>query len=115
MEEDRFELYLENQIDTKAKELREKQAELGQLRSALEVYRQLMKKRVKRGHMDLVSKIMAWEGGEMDDDATIEFFQELIDNGMAWTLQGCYGRQAVRLIEAGLCHERERANDEKAF
>jgi hypothetical protein len=52
---------------------------------------------------DLVSKIMDWEGGEMNEEDTIEFFQELIDNGMAWTLQGCYGRTAAALIEAGLC------------
>lgn len=56
---------------------------------------------------DVVDKIMAWEGGEMDDEQTIEFFQELIDNGMAWQLQGMYGRMAMRLIEAGYCHRKE--------
>jgi len=54
---------------------------------------------------DLVSKIMAWENGEMELEEEAEFFQELIDNGMAWTLQGMYGRQAARLIEAGYCHQ----------
>lgn len=53
--------------------------------------------------MDLVDKIIAWEGGEMDNEQTVAFFQELIDNGMAWTLQGCYGRTATNLIAAGLC------------
>ena len=55
--------------------------------------------------MDLVDKIMAFESGEMSDEKTIEFFQELIDTGQAWTLQGTYGRTANALIEAGHCHK----------
>jgi len=54
---------------------------------------------------DLVTKIMAWENGDMNNEEEVAFFQELIDNGMAWTLQGTYGRQAARLIEAGYCHQ----------
>lgn len=53
--------------------------------------------------MDMLDKIIAYEGGEMDTEDTIDFFQELIDNGMAWTLQGHYGRTAKELIERGLC------------
>lgn len=52
-----------------------------------------------------VGKIIAYEQGEMDEDETIEFFQELIDSGLAWSLQGSYGRTATALIRAGLCHE----------
>lgn len=54
--------------------------------------------------MDLTGKIIAWEGGEMSEDEAVELFQDLINNGMAWTLQGCYGRNAAALIDAGLCH-----------
>jgi hypothetical protein len=52
---------------------------------------------------DIVDKIIDYEGGEMSDDEIITFFQELINSGMAWQLQGSYGRMATRLIEAGHC------------
>ena len=51
--------------------------------------------------MSNVNKIMRYESGEMDLDETIDFFQELVDTGMAWTLQGSYGRTAQALIEYG--------------
>jgi len=54
--------------------------------------------------MDMVDKLIAYECGEMsEDDDVIEFFQELIDNGMAWSLQGHYGRTAKALIDEGYC------------
>ena len=33
----------------------------------------------------------------------IESWQYLIDTGLAWSLQGSFGRQAMRLIEEGYC------------
>jgi hypothetical protein len=53
--------------------------------------------------MQLTDKIIAYEQGDLSHEETIELFQELIDNGMAWTLQGMYGRMAVALIESGEC------------
>jgi hypothetical protein len=49
--------------------------------------------------------IMAYENGELSEDEIIEGFQALIDNGMAWSLQGHYGRTAKALIEQGICHK----------
>ena len=56
--------------------------------------------------MSLLDTIIAYEADELDEEDTIAFFQELVDNGMAWTLQGHYGRTAAALIEAGLVARR---------
>ena len=32
-------------------------------------------------------------------------WQQLIDTGLAWSLQGWFGRTAMYLIEQGVCHE----------
>ena len=53
--------------------------------------------------MDQVSQIMAFESGELDEDQTIELFQSLINSGLAWQLQGSYGRMASALIDNGYC------------
>ena len=54
--------------------------------------------------MDQVDKIMAFESGELDEKGILELFQELIDSGLAWQLQGSYGRIAQNLIDAGYCN-----------
>lgn len=52
--------------------------------------------------MNITDAIINYEQGELDEEDTITLFQELVDTGLAWTLQGSYGRQAQWLIEAGL-------------
>ena len=37
------------------------------------------------------------------DEQYIQAWQHLIDTGLAWKLQGSYGRTATALIEAGYC------------
>jgi hypothetical protein len=51
---------------------------------------------------DLTQKIVNYEKGELDANETCALFQELVDSGLAWNLQGYYGRTAYALIEAGL-------------
>lgn len=50
-----------------------------------------------------IDQIIRYENGEMEDDEMVEMFQAMIDTGMVWTLQGHYGRAAMRLIESGYC------------
>ena len=51
---------------------------------------------------DLTTQIIRYES---DDDFTYEefinLFAKLIANGQAWSLQGHYGRTALRLIQDG--------------
>ena len=54
--------------------------------------------------MIAVSWNMEYEAGELDHEQIVEGFQKMIDDGTVWQLQGHYGRMAVNLISAGLCH-----------
>lgn len=50
----------------------------------------------------LTNDIIAYESGSLNEQETIEMFQRLVDTGLAWKLQGHYGRAARDLIEGGL-------------
>ena len=50
---------------------------------------------------DVIGAIIAYENGDLDDTEIIELFQHLVDTGLAWSLQGSYGRMAATLIQAG--------------
>jgi len=57
--------------------------------------------RANPGAMPDVGLIMAYEDGSLGADETLKLFSDLVKSGMAWRLQGHYGRTASRLIEAG--------------
>lgn len=44
---------------------------------------------------------MAFENGKLEYDEVIELFQHLVSSGLAWQLQGSYGRTAKALIDSG--------------
>lgn len=43
----------------------------------------------------------------------IAAWQQLIDTGLAWSLQGWFGRRAIEMIAAGKCKELEVINESK--
>jgi len=45
------------------------------------------------------------EGENATKEQQIAAWQHLIDTGLAWTLQGWFGRTATRLIEQGICRK----------
>jgi len=42
-----------------------------------------------------------------DDEQFVAAWQHLVDTGLAWQLQGYFGRTAVYLIEQGIIQPRE--------
>lgn len=46
------------------------------------------------------------EGENVTEAEQIEAWQHLIDTGLAWSLQGWFGRTAAALIDAGVCHRK---------
>ena len=50
---------------------------------------------------NLTDAIIAFESGELNDNQIIDLFAKLVGNGMAWSLQGMYGRAAMSLMREG--------------
>lgn len=60
--------------------------------------------------VDQLDFIIRYESGQIEDEAEfVAGFQHLIDTGLAWQLQGHYGRTAAVLIENGSCTAPERS------
>lgn len=49
-----------------------------------------------------VDDIIRYEDGDMSQAEEIAMFQKLVRSGLAWSLQGSYGRTARAMIDAGL-------------
>ena len=46
--------------------------------------------------------MIEWENGEITEEDEVRLFQSLLNSGLAWQLQGCYGRHTHALLQAGL-------------
>ena len=54
--------------------------------------------------MENFKAVMIAEGVDpANEEEQIEAWQHLIDSGLAWSLQGWFGRNASSLIEQGIC------------
>jgi len=51
---------------------------------------------------DQVGSIIAYEQGELDEEEALALFADLIRTGLAWKLQGHYGRTAKAFIDNGV-------------
>jgi len=68
--------------------------------------------------MDKIDRIIAFENGELEEDEVVKLFQELVDSGQAWKLQGHHGRTATELISLGLVKQPKKltvANDTDSY
>ena len=45
---------------------------------------------------------------EADNDRQIEAWQHLVDTGLAWSLQGWFGRTVMDLIEQGIIERKNK-------
>ena len=52
--------------------------------------------------INITDQLIAYEMCELDEEEVHNLFQELVNNGMAWTLQGTYGRTAMDFLKAGI-------------
>ena len=53
---------------------------------------------------DCCAIIEGFDGEDHDEEEIFAAFQQLINTGVVWQLQGFYGRTAKHLIDSGVCH-----------
>ena len=58
--------------------------------------------------MENFEAVMLAEGVEeaSSEEELISAWQQLIDTGLAWSLQGWFGRRATDLITQGVCYDK---------
>ena len=54
-----------------------------------------------KGPLDMTGAIIEFEQGELSPEDTLRLCGHLVATGVAWQVQGAYGRAAARLIEGG--------------
>ena len=69
--------------------------------------RRIVKKKPRK-KLDLVNEIMEFEQKGLPPKREKKLFQNLVNSGMAFTLQGAYGRQATAMIRAGIIKPRKK-------
>ena len=59
--------------------------------------------------IDNYNAVMIAEGViEVDEDKQIEAWKHLVDTGLAWSLQGWFGRTAMDLIKQGVIERKNK-------
>ena len=61
--------------------------------------------------MDLSDRLNAWIDGSLDEEEIVQLFQELVDSGAAWKMDGYVGNTIRGLVEAGLVIVPENARE----
>ena len=68
----------------------------------------ILKKKKNKERKDnvyrILSLIIGYESGELSENEIIRMFQELVNSGLAWKLQGHYGRMAKAMLDSGTIH-----------
>ena len=64
----------------------------------------------KKETSNIIDRIIDFELGCLSDTQTLVLFAELVETGMAWGLQGSYGRTASSLIKGGLITNEGKVN-----
>jgi hypothetical protein len=57
-------------------------------------------------------RLAAYESGKLTEDEMIKLFQEMINDGSVWRLQGSYIRTAFDLVDSGRCMLGEVGHDD---
>lgn len=61
----------------------------------------------------LVTQLIKYDNHELGEKEIITLFQHLVDTGMAWQLEGHYGRMADFLLRCGNIKSREEVENKE--